>query len=433
MSNADKLLERRNKAVSFGVGNLGSVFADYAENSTIRDVDGEEYIDFVGGIGVNNVGHCNKKVVVAIKDQAEKLVHSCFHIAMYEPYIALAEKLIDIFPGDFEKKAVLLNSGAEAVENAVKIARLASGKSGIVVYEGGFHGRTLLTMSMTSKVKPYKYKFGPYAPEVYRIPYPYCYRCPYGREYPSCDIYCAEQFKNWFIGNAAPENLAALVAEPIAGEGGFLTPPPEYFSRIKQICAENGIYFIADEIQSGGGRTGKMCAMEHFGVEPDLMTMAKSIGGGMPISAVVGRKEIMDSVHPGGLGGTYGGNPVSCAAALAAIDSLENDGVLEKGAALGEKLKATFLNWKDKYPIIGDVRGLGAMIAIELVSDRESKTPAADLAKKIVGDVLKKRLLLLACGNHGNVLRVLVPLTVDDEVLDKGLTILEEALAECCK
>ncbi|WP_319777210.1 4-aminobutyrate--2-oxoglutarate transaminase [Maridesulfovibrio sp.] len=428
MSNSDKLLERRNKAVAAGVGNLGPVFAKCAGNSTITDVDGQEYIDFVGGIGVNNVGHCNEKVVTAIKEQAEKLIHSCFHIAMYEPYIALAEKLIEIAPGDFEKKAVLLNSGAEAVENAVKIARLASGKSGIVVYEGGFHGRTLLTMSMTSKVKPYKYRFGPYAPEIYRIPYPYCYRCPYGKEYPSCDIYCAEQFKNWFIGNAAPENLAALVAEPIAGEGGFLVPPPEYFPRIKSICAENGIYFVADEIQSGGGRTGKMCAMEHWGVEPDLMTMAKSIGGGMPISAVVGKKEIMDAVHPGGLGGTYGGNPVSCAAALAALDSLET-GILEQGAALGEKLKEIFLGWKEKYSIIGEVRGLGAMIAIELVSDREKKTPDAAVTKKIVSEVLKKKLLLLACGNYGNVLRVLVPLSVDEETLGKGLAILEEAIA----
>ncbi|WP_320169485.1 4-aminobutyrate--2-oxoglutarate transaminase [Maridesulfovibrio sp.] len=431
MSKSDKLLERRNKAVALGVGNLGPVFAECASNSTITDVDGQEYIDFVGGIGVNNVGHCNEKVVAAIKEQAEKLVHSCFHIAMYEPYIALAEKLIEIAPGDFEKKAVLLNSGAEAVENAVKIARLASGKSGIVVYEGGFHGRTLLTMSMTSKVKPYKFRFGPYAPEIYRIPYPYCYRCPYGKEYPSCDIFCAEQFKNWFIGNAAPENIAALVAEPIAGEGGFLTPPPEYFPRMKEICAENGIYFVADEIQSGGGRTGKMCAIEHWGVEPDLMTMAKSIGGGMPISAVVGRKEIMDAVHPGGLGGTYGGNPVSCAAALAALESLE-DGILEQGAALGEKLKETFLLWKEKYSIIGEVRGLGAMIAIEIVSDKESKKPAADITKKIVGDVLKKNLLLLACGNYGNVLRVLVPLTIDDETLEKGVAILEEAIASYC-
>ncbi|WP_432734526.1 4-aminobutyrate--2-oxoglutarate transaminase [Maridesulfovibrio sp. FT414] len=431
MSKSEKLLERRNKAVALGVGNLGPVFAECAVNSNITDIDGQEYIDFVGGIGVNNVGHCNENVVAAIKEQAEKLIHSCFHIAMYEPYIALAEKLIEITPGDFEKKAVLLNSGAEAVENAVKIARLASGKSGIVVYEGGFHGRTLLTMSMTSKVKPYKYKFGPYAPEIYRIPYPYCYRCPYGREYPSCDTYCAEQFRSWFIGNAAPENLAALVAEPIAGEGGFLTPPPEYFPKMKEICAENGIYFIADEIQSGGGRTGKMCAMEHWGVEPDIMTMAKSIGGGMPISAVVGKKEIMDAVHPGGLGGTYGGNPVSCAAALAALESLDG-GILEQGVALGERLREIFLGWQKKYPIIGEVRGLGAMIALELVSDREKKTPDAVVTKKIVGEVLKKKLLLLACGNHGNVLRVLVPLCVDEETLGKGLAILEETIAANC-
>ncbi|SMF28636.1 4-aminobutyrate--2-oxoglutarate transaminase [Desulfovibrio gilichinskyi] len=430
MSKTEKLLERRNKAVALGVGNLGPIFADHASNSTITDVDGEEYIDFVGGIGVNNVGHCNEKVVAAITAQAEKLVHSCFHIAMYEPYVALAEKLIEMTPGNFEKKAVLLNSGAEAVENAVKIARLASGKSGIVVYEGGFHGRTLLTMSMTSKVKPYKLGFGPYAPEIYRIPYPYCYRCPYGKEYPSCDVYCAEQFKKWFIGNAAPENIAALVAEPIAGEGGFLVPPPEYFPRIKEICADNGIYFVADEIQSGGGRTGKMCAMEHWGVEADLVTMAKSIGGGMPISAVVGKKEIMDAVHPGGLGGTYGGNPVSCAAALASIESLEDGGILEKGQVLGDKLKKTFLAWQDKYSIIGEVRGLGAMIALEIVADRESKTPDAVVTKKIVADVVKKKLLLLSCGNFGNVLRVLVPLSVDEETLNKGLSILEEAIAE---
>ncbi|WP_027723350.1 4-aminobutyrate--2-oxoglutarate transaminase [Maridesulfovibrio zosterae] len=430
MSKSETLLERRNKAVALGVGNLAPVFADRAQNSVVTDVDGNEYIDFVGGIGVNNVGHCNEKVVAAIKEQAEKLIHSCFHIAMYESYIALAEKLIEITPGDFEKKAVLLNSGAEAVENAVKISRLASGKSGIIVYEGGFHGRTLLTMSMTSKVKPYKFKFGPYAPEIYRIPYPYCYRCPYGKEYPSCDIHCAEQLKSWFIGNAAPENIAAIVAEPIAGEGGFLTPPPEYFPRIKEICADNGIYFVADEIQTGGGRTGKFCAIDHWGVEPDLMTMAKSIGGGMPISAVVGRKEIMDAVHPGGLGGTYGGNPVSCAAALAAINALENEGILEKGQALGKKVKDVFNSWKKKYSIIGDVRGLGAMIALEIVTDKDSKTPAPDLTKKIVAEAVKNKLLILSCGNFGNVIRILVPLSVDDQTLDKGLSILEKAIIE---
>lgn len=424
------LVARRERAVAKGVGNLAPIFAQSAKGAVVTDVEGREYIDFVGGIGVNNAGHCHPKVVAAVKEQAERLMHGCFHITMYEPYVELCEKLAALTPGSFAKKAVLLNSGAEAVENAIKIARYATGRQGVVAFETGFHGRTLLAMSLTSKVKPYKFGFGPFAPEIYRMPYAYCYRCPFGREYPSCGIQCAEHLRDFFIGNVASENVAALIVEPICGEGGFITPPPEYFPRLKAICEEFGIVFIADEIQTGAGRTGTMFAMEQWGVEPDLVTTAKSMGGGMPISAVVGKAEIMDAVHPGGLGGTYGGNPVSCASALAVLKAFEEEKLLDTANALGEKVRARFESWRKDIPLVGDVRGKGPMLAIELVTDRAAKTPAAAAAKEVSRLCVEKGLLLLSCGNFGNVLRTLMPLVITDEQLERGLSILEQSLRE---
>jgi len=427
MTNND-LFERRKKAVASGVSNAAPIFVKNASGATVTDVEGREYIDFVGGIGVMNVGHCNPKVVEAIKAQAENLIHSCFHIFMYEGYVALSEKLIELAPGDFEKKAAFFNSGAEAVENAVKVARRATGRQGILAFDGAFHGRTLLTMSLTSKVKPYKFGFGPYAPEIYRQPYPYCYRCPCGCEYPSCGIKCVDVIERSFIGNAASEHLAAVIVEPITGEGGFIVPPKEYFPKLKALCEKHGIVFISDEVQTGFGRTGKMLAMEHWGVVPDITVVAKSMGGGMPISGIVGKAELLDAPQVGGLGGTYGGNPVSCAAALAAVGELESH-VLAEGQALGEKVRARFDAWQERFPLIGDVRGLGPMLALELVLDRKTKEPAPDKTKEMVARCRENGLMLLACGNFGNVIRTLMPLVTTAAELEKGLEIMEEALA----
>ncbi len=435
MSQTDKELELaalRAQYVPKGPANLTPYFAETALGAIISDVAGRELIDFAGGIGVVNAGHCNPRVVAAIKDQAGKFLHTCFHVVMYESYLRVAQKLCEAAPGDFPKKAVLTNSGAEAVENAVKVARHATGRQGVIVFENGFHGRTLLTMSMTSKVKPYKFGFGPFAPEIYRMPYAYCYRCPIGLERSTCGAACADLLKDFFISYAAAESIAAVVIEPVQGEGGFVSPPSEYFAKLAAICKENGIVFVADEVQTGFGRTGKMFAMEHHGVTPDLTCTAKSLAAGLPLSAVVGRADLMDAPQVGGLGGTYGGNPLACRAALAVFESFEQDGILEKAQRLGETVRARFLAWQEKFPIIGEVRGIGPMLAIELVEDRVSKKPAATQTKALAKFCVDRGLIILTCGNYGNVIRILMPLVITGEQLEKGLTIMEqgfEALA----
>ena len=430
---ADDLQALRDRYVPKGPFNATRYLAATAKGAVITDTEGRELIDFAGGIGVVNVGHCNPKVVAAIKDQAEKFIHTCFHIVMYEPYIRLAQKLCELAPGDFEKMALFANAGAEAVENAVKIARSHTKRPGVIVFEGGFHGRTLLTMTMTSKVKPYKFGFGPFAPEVYRMPYAYCYRCPMGLDKATCGAACADLLKDFFIGHAAAENVAALVVEPVLGEGGFVTPPTQYFTKLAAICKENGIVFVADEVQTGFGRTGKYFAMEHHGIEPDITSVAKSLGGGMPISGVVGRREIMDAPQVGGTGGTYGGNPLACRAALAVLEVFEEDKLLEKGRTLGEKIQKRFASWMAEYELIGEERGLGPMRALELVTDREKKTPATAQAKALVKFCVDRGLLLLSCGTHGNVIRTLMPLVITDEQLERGLSIMEEGLREISK
>jgi 4-aminobutyrate aminotransferase/(S)-3-amino-2-methylpropionate transaminase len=349
---------------------------------------------------------------------------------MYEPYVKLAEKLCAVTPGSFPKMAMFANSGAEAVENAVKIARYYTKRPAVIAFENAFHGRTLLAMSLTSKVMPYKLGFGPFAPEVYRMPYAYCYRCPFGLEYPSCDVTCADYLKEFFSSHVAAESTAALVVEPIMGEGGFITPPQEYFFKLNRICQDNGIVFVADEIQTGMGRTGKMFAMEYWGVEPDLVTVAKSLAAGMPLSAVVGKKEMLDAPHVGGLGGTYGGNPVACRAGLAVMEIFEEENLLQKAEVLGKKLKERFDAWQQEFELIGEVRGLGPMLALELVRDRETKEPAADQAKALVKFCYAKGLILLSCGSFGNVIRTLMPLVITDEQLERGFAIMEEGLAE---
>jgi len=410
----EQLYQLRTESISEGVGSTTTNFIESARGAMLRDVEGKEYIDFAGGIGVMNIGHCHPKVVAAIKEQAQKLTHTCFMVNPYESAVKLAQKLCQIAPGDFPKKAVFLNCGAEAVENAVKIARYYTKRPAIIVFENGYHGRTLLTMTMTSKVKPYKFGFGPFAPEIYRMPFG--------------DAAAPKKLHEFFIKNVNPEAVAAVVAEPVQGEGGFIAPPPGYFQELVKICRDNGILFVADEIQSGMGRTGKMFAIEHWGVEPDLITVAKSLAAGMPLAAVVGRAEIMDAVHAWGLGGTYGGNPVACAAGLAVLEVFEEELMLAKSVALGEKLKTRFEKWQQQYDIIGEIRGLGAMLGLELVKG-EKREPAADEAKQLTSCCLAKGLILLSCGSYGNIIRVLAPFVITDEQLEKGLGIMEEGLA----
>jgi 4-aminobutyrate aminotransferase / (S)-3-amino-2-methylpropionate transaminase / 5-aminovalerate transaminase len=402
------------------------VYIESGKGAILTDVTGREYIDFSGGIGVMNVGHGHPKVIAAIKSQAEKLTHTCFMVLPYEPLVRLAERLCTVVQIEGAKKALFVNSGAEGVENAVKIARYHTRKPAIIAFDNAYHGRTLLTMSLTSKVKPYKFGFGPFAPEIYHMPYAYCYRCPFGLKYPTCDTYCADHLKNFFINQSAAENIAALIVEPIQGEGGFMTPPAEYFPKLIEICRSNGILFIADEIQTGMGRTGLMFAMEHWNVKADMVTVAKSLAAGMPLSAVVGKAEIMDSPHASGLGGTYSGNPVACSAALAVMDVFEQEDIINRAAILGRKLRSHFDALQQEFEIIGEVRGKGPMLALELVEDRESKEPAAGKTKALVEYCFDKGLILLSCGTYGNVIRNLMPLVITDEQLDRGISIMRD-------
>lgn len=394
------------------------------------DVDGRELIDFAGGIGVNNVGHCHPKVVAAIKSQADKYIHTCFHVAMYGTYVDLAEKLNEIAPGDFEKMTMFTNSGAEAVENAVKLARYVKKRPAVICFQNAFHGRTYMGMSLTSKINPYKLGFEPFVPEVYRMPFAYCYRCPFGLDYPKCDVACADYMEDFFKDYVSAESTAAVIAEPIQGEGGFITPPPEYFKRIQKICRKYDIALIIDEVQTGSGRTGTFFAIEHWGIEPDIITLAKSLAGGMPLGAVTARKDMMDKVHVGGLGGTFAGNPISCSAALAVLNILFEDGLLETGVALGNKIASRTDALFERYEAIGEVRGRGPMMAMELVEDRETKEPATAAAKKLVQYCYDKGLVILSCGHHSNVIRTLMPLVITDEQLDRGFSILEEGFEE---
>lgn len=430
LSLSEQLVQLRNRNVPPGPFNVTQAFIREAKGAIMIDVDGRELIDFGGGIGVNNVGHCHPKVVQAIKDQAEKCIHTCFHVAMYESYVKLAARLNELAPGDFAKMTMFANSGAEAVENAVKIARYAKGRPAIICFENAFHGRTLLTMSLTSKIKPYKLGFGPFAPEIYRMPFAYCYRCPFHLQYPGCDVACADYLEEYFISHVAPESTAAVIVEPIQGEGGFITPPPEYFPKLQRICQKYDIALIVDEVQTGMGRTGKLFAIEHWGVSPDLITVAKSLAGGMPLSAVIGREEMMKRPHVGGLGGTYSGNPVACQAALAVLDILLEDDFLDNAVTLGTKVISHFKSLQERYELIGDVRGLGPMLAFELVRDRETKEPATEETNRLVSLCFEKGLVLLSCGSFGNVIRTLMPLVIEKEQLERGLAILEESLHE---
>ncbi len=425
-----QLADRRKQAVPRGVGNLNPLFIQKAEGALLTDVEGREYIDFAGGIGVNNVGHRHPKVLAAIREQLEAYVHPCFHVMMYEPYVQLAEELNRRVPCRGAKKTMFVNSGAEAVENAVKIARYHTRRAGVVCFDNAFHGRTYLTMSLTSKVRPYKLHLGAIAPAIYRAHFPYCYRCPWGLSYPSCNVHCGEAYfeEDFFTHHVDAEEIAAIILEPIQGEGGFITPPPEYLGQIRRICDRHGIVLIVDEVQTGFGRTGKMFASQHFNTEADIITSAKSLAGGLPLGAVTGAEAIMDAVHPGGLGGTYGGNPLACRAALAVLSVIDDEHLLEKSEALGVNVRAALMELYGKYAVIGEVRGLGAMLALELVAARASKKPAADAAKKLTAYCRDHGLMVLDCGTLGNNIRTLMPLTITAEQLAKGLQILEDGL-----
>jgi 4-aminobutyrate aminotransferase/(S)-3-amino-2-methylpropionate transaminase len=424
-----ELVAMRQEHVPPGPFNVTPIFVKRAEGAMIEDVEGNEYIDFAGGIGVENVGHCAPHVVSAIKEQVEQYIHTCFHVVMYESYVELAKKLNEITPGDFRKKTFFVNSGAEAVENAVKIARYTTKRPAIISFENAFHGRTYMAMSLTSKIQPYKWGFGPFCPEVYRMPFGYCYRCAFSLEYPACELYCANYLEEFFLSHVSAESVAAVIAEPVQGEGGFIAPPKGYFNRIHEICKKHGILFIIDEIQTGFGRTGKLFACEHFDISPDIIVTAKSLAAGLPLASVTGKAELMDEPHVGGLGGTYGGNPVSCRAGLAVLDMLQED-VLEKAAALGENVHQRCLQLQEKYEMIGDVRGLGPMIGMELVKDRKTKEPATDEVKELVKRCYEKGLITITCGHYGNVVRTLMPLVITEDQLERGFSILEDGLSE---
>jgi 4-aminobutyrate aminotransferase/(S)-3-amino-2-methylpropionate transaminase len=424
------LMERRHRAVSSGVGIATPMFAQEAKGALLTDVDGNTFIDFGGGIGVMNVGHANPRVVEAVKDQVERFTHTCFYVTEYEPYIELAERLNSLVPGDLEKRSFFVNSGAEAVENAVKIARYYTGRPAVIAFENSFHGRTMLAMTLTGKTDPYKKGFGPFVPEVYRVPSPYAYRCPAGKNCSGgCQGDCFAAIEKAFVSTVHPSSVAAIIVEPVSGEGGFIPFPDFYLRQLRELCDEHGILMIVDEVQTGFGRTGKMFAIEHAGVVPDLLTTAKSLGGGLPIAGITGKAEIMDSVHTGGLGTTYGGNPIACAAALAVLEAFEEDDLLARANAVGERVVSAIREIQERHPdFVGDVRGRGPMAAMEFVRDAESRTPDKERTTKVIEGALQEGLLLLSAGQYGNCIRTLMPFVITDDELEEGLSILGRAV-----
>jgi len=426
------LHERRARAVPRGLSHGTPIYVAKAEDAWLEDVDGNRYLDFGGGIGCLNVGHRRKTVVDAIKNQLDNFLHTCVQVTPYESYVRLAERMNEVTPGNFPKKTIFVNSGAEAVENAVKIARAFTKRPGIIAFEDAFHGRTMMTLALTSKTHPYKAGFAPFPGEVYRVPFAYCYRCSYSKKYPSCDLYCARHLEDTFKKVVAQEEVAAVIAEPVLGEGGFIAPPPDYFQVLVDLCHKHGILFIADEVQSGFGRTGALFASQRYGIEPDLIVTAKSLGGGLPLAAVTGRAEIMDAPGVGGLGGTFAGNPLSCAAALAVLDLFEREKLLRRSDELGDRFQKRAREWQDRWPIIGDVRGLGGMQAIELVQSQDTKVPAPDETKKITQYCYEHGLITITAGTFSNVIRVLVPLVITNDQMDEALGVLESAIAGVC-
>jgi 4-aminobutyrate aminotransferase/(S)-3-amino-2-methylpropionate transaminase len=420
--------DRRAAAVPRGLSHATPIYVAKADGAVLEDVDGNRYIDFAGGIGCLNTGHRAPGVVSAIQRQLEKFLHVCVQVTGYESYVRLAERLNQATPGNFAKKTLLVNTGAEAVENAVKIARAATGRPSIIAFEDAFHGRTMMALSLTSKTHPYKAGFQPFPGEVYRIPYAYCYRCSYSLKYPSCDLFCARHLEDTFKRVVASESVAAVIAEPVLGEGGFVAPPKDFFRTLIDICHKHGVLFIADEVQTGFGRTGALFASQHYGIEPDIVVTAKSMGGGLPLAAITGRAEIMDAPGVGGLGGTFAGNPVACEAALAVLDMFEQQDLNARANGLGDHFQKRAREWQKRWPMIGDVRGLGAMHAIELVQSQDTREPAAQETKQITQYCYEHGLITISAGSYGNVIRLLMPLVITDTQMDEGLDVLEGAL-----
>jgi 4-aminobutyrate aminotransferase/(S)-3-amino-2-methylpropionate transaminase len=418
---SQEILARHDRVVARPLAIYLPLVVESGSGATITDVDGNTFIDFTGGVGVLNVGHSHPRVVAAAQEQLERFSHTDYTIVPYEVYVRLAERLVELAPFSVPAKAAFFNAGTEAVENAVKFARLYTKRPAIIGFEGAFHGRTMMSMTLTSKTHPYKAGLGPFAPEVYRVPFASEYRGP-----STADALAA--LERAFSTVVAPEQVAAIVIEPVLGEGGFVPAPNEFLQGIRRICDEQGIVLVVDEVQTGFARTGKFFATEWYDIEPDLVTVAKSIAAGLPLSGVIGKAEIMDSLHPSGIGGTYVGNPVAQAAALAVLDVIEEEGLVERSAEIGDRIRSRMLAWQERHPQIGDVRGLGAMLALELVHDPSTKEPAPDLATRVAEEALERGLLLLKAGVYGNCIRVLVPLVITDAQLDEALGVWEEAL-----
>ena len=417
--------QRRDQAVAKAIAYSSTFIAEKAENAEIWDVEGKRYIDFCGGIGCQNVGHRHEKIVSAIKDQLERLTHTCFQVTPYESYIALAERLNALYPGDFEKKSMFFSAGGEAVENAIKVARYATKRPALITFTNGYHGRSYMGMALSSRMVPFKQGFGPFPGEIYRLPFPDDFR---GIKLEDTKM----AFEALFRSDCSPDQIAAIFVEPVQGEGGYNIATGGFLEFLRELCDSHGIVLVADEIQSGIGRTGKMFALEHFGIDADLTCVGKSIGGGLPISGIVGKAKIIDKVPPGGLGGTFGGNPLACAAALAVLEIIEKDNLLEKGLEIGNliDLRLHKMARKNSLQCIGDVRGLGCMNAIELVKDREEFAPDGDIASNVAQIALKKGLVLVTAGPARNVIRILVPLSAEKATVEEGLDILESSLEE---
>ncbi|MBS1914828.1 MAG: 4-aminobutyrate--2-oxoglutarate transaminase [Bacteroidetes bacterium] len=422
-------LERRKNALPAGLAKSTEVVVEKAEGALVWDVDGNQLIDFAGGIGMINVGHRNENVVNAVKKQLDKYVHTCTLVTTMEPYLELAELLNSVTPGNFPKKTLLANSGSEGVENAVNIAKYYTKRNAVLCFEGAYHGRTLLTLSLTSKYSLFKKGFGSYVSDIYRIAAPNTYRGIEGMDEEQYVSHCIKKLEEAFISQIDPDSLAAIIIEPVQGEGGFLPIPAAYLHKIREVCDKHGIVFIADEIQCGASRTGKLFAVEHSNVVPDIIVSAKSIGAGMPISAITGKAEIMDAPHLGGVGGTYGGSPVACVAAIEAIKILKSESFLERVNEVGEIIRATLEKWKTKYKIIGDVRGIGAMRLVEFVKSRDTKEPDADVTLEVIKDAVSHGLIMIRAGLFSNCIRLLPPIVITDEQLIEGLQVLEDAIA----
>lgn len=420
---------RREQAVPRGLSHATPVYVARAEGALLEDVDGNVFIDLAGGIGCVNVGHRTAQITDAIHRQVDRFLHTCAQVTPYEGYVALAEALNRLTPGTFPKKTLFVNTGAEAVENAVKIARAYTKRPAIICFEDAFHGRTIMGLALTSKTHPYKAGFEPFPSDVYRIPYGYCFRCSYGKTYPDCKIHCGTRaFDEFFRRCVAQESVAAIIVEPVLGEGGFVVPPPEFFTALRAVCDKNGIILIADEVQTGFARTGAMFACERFGLVPEVLITAKSLGGGLPLAAVTGKAEIMDAAAPGGLGGTFAGNPVSCAAGLAVIGAIEKDNLCERAEHLGQHFKQRAREWQKRWPLIGDVRGLGGMCAIELVHPG-TRAPAPEETSKVTRYCYEHGVVSISAGSFGNVVRVLMPLVIADAEFDEALDVLQAAIA----